>query len=102
MLVASEQRPDLALVTLGESMRLVIWLGLFVNLLAPWGIASGNGVLALALGVLALGVKVALAGVAIAVFEVTTAKLRLFRLPELLAGGFILALLGVVTGAVMR
>ena len=40
--------------------------------------------------------------VAIAVFEVTTAKLRLFRLPELLAGGFILALLGVVTGAVMR
>ena len=101
-LILEYSGPDLALVTLGESMRLVIWLGLFVNLLAPWGIASGNGVLALALGVLALGVKVALAGVAIAVFEVTTAKLRLFRLPELLAGGFILALLGVVTGAVMR
>ena len=101
-LILEYSGPDLALVTLGESMRLVIWLGLFVNLLAPWGIASGNGVLALALGMLALGVKVALAGVAIAVFEVTTAKLRLFRLPELLAGGFILALLGVVTGAVMR
>ena len=101
-LILEYSGPDLALVTLGESMRLVIWLGLFVNLLAPWGIASGNGVLALALGVLALGVKVALAGVAIAVFEVTTAKLRLFRLPELIAGGFILALLGVVTGAVMR
>ena len=41
-------------------------------------------------------------GTIVAVYEVTTAKLRLFRLPELLAGGFILALLGVVTGAVMR
>jgi len=36
-------------------------------------------------------------GVAIAVFEVFTAKMRLFRLPELLAGGFVLALLGAVT-----
>ena len=36
-------------------------------------------------------------GVTIAVFEVFTAKMRLFRLPELLAGGFVLALLGAVT-----
>ena len=101
-LILEYSGPDLALVTLGESMRLAIWLGLFVNLVAPWGIATHAGVLAILLGVLAVAGKVAIAGVAVAVFEVTTAKLRLFRLPELLAGGFILALLGVVTGAVMR
>ena len=101
-LILEYSGPDLALVTLGESMRLVIWLGLFVNLVAPVGVATHAGAVALVVGVIAVAFKVALVGVVVAVFEVTTAKLRLFRLPELLAGGFILALLGVVTGAVMR
>ena len=101
-LILEYSGPDLALVTLGESMRLAIWLGLFVNLVAPVGVATHAGALALVVGVIAVAFKVALVGVVVAVFEVTTAKLRLFRLPELLAGGFILALLGVVTGAVMR
>lgn len=100
-LILEYSGPDLALVTLGESMRLAIWLGLFVNLVAPIGIAAHAGP-ALVLGVVAVSLKVALVGVVVAAFEVTSAKLRLFRLPELLAGGFILALLGVVTGAVMR
>ena len=101
-LILEYSGPDLALVTLGESMRLAIWLGLFVNLVAPVGVATHAGAVALVVGVVAVALKVAFVGVAVAVFEVTTAKLRLFRLPELLAGGFILALLGVVTGAVMR
>jgi formate hydrogenlyase subunit 4 len=42
------------------------------------------------------------AGIAIAIFEVFTAKLRLFRLPELLAGGFVLAVLGAITALVVR
>ena len=101
-LILEYSGPDLALVTLGESMRLAIWLGLFVNLVAPVGIASHAAVAGLVLGLVVVAVKVALVGTIVAVYEVTTAKLRLFRLPELLAGGFILALLGVVTGAVMR
>lgn len=101
-LILEYSGPDLALVTLGESMRLAIWLGLFVNLVAPVGVATHAGAVALVVGVVAVALKVALVGIVVAVFEVTTAKLRLFRLPELLAGGFILALLGVVTGAVMR
>ncbi len=100
-LILEYSGPDLALVTLGESMRLVIWLGLFANLAAPWGVAA-SGAGGFALGAAVLVAKVAVLGVAVTVFEVTTAKLRLFRLPELLAGGFILAVFGVVTGAVMR
>ena len=38
----------------------------------------------------------------LAVFEVFMAKVRLFRVPELLAGAFVLALLGVVSGLVVK
>jgi formate hydrogenlyase subunit 4 len=93
---------DLGLIIVGESMRLVFLLGLLVNLLVPWGVADRQGVLFFVVGLLALVTKVAIVGVAIAVFEVFTAKMRLFRLPELLAGGFVLALLGALTAVVAR
>ncbi|MFE3785538.1 formate hydrogenlyase, partial [Amycolatopsis sp. NPDC059090] len=51
--------------------------------------------LALLAGVAALAVKVGLLGSLLAAGEVFLAKLRLFRVPELLAGSFLLALLAV-------
>ncbi len=94
--------PDLALVTVGESARLALLLGIFVNLAVPWGVAPGRGAAELAVGSAVLVAKVAIAGIAIATFEVFTAKLRLFRLPEVLAGAFVLALLGVASTLVTR
>jgi formate hydrogenlyase subunit 4 len=94
--------PDLAMATLGESMRLALLLALLVNLLAPWGIAQRPGAAAFLIGLAALAVKVGVAGVGIATFEVFTAKLRLFRLPELLAGAFVLAVVAAVTSLVVR
>jgi len=96
--------PDLALIELGSAMRLSVYLGLLANLFVPWGIATevgatGAGVLALAVGVGAFLVKVALLGAALAFAEVFLAKLRLFRVPELLAGSFLLALLAVTTSS---
>ncbi len=87
--------PDLALVELGTAMRLSVYLGLLATLFLPWGIATDTGALALAVGVIAFAVKVALLGAAVAVAEVFLAKVRLFRVPELLAGSFVLALLAV-------
>jgi formate hydrogenlyase subunit 4 len=92
--------PDLALVTLGESMRLALLLGLLVNLAVPWGVATRPGPAWVVVGAAALAAKVAVVGVAIAAFEVFIPKLRLFRVPELLAGGFVLALLATVTALV--
>jgi formate hydrogenlyase subunit 4 len=94
--------PDLGLITLGESMRLALLLGLLVNLFVPWGIAQHAGAAGVIGGLAALVGKVALAGAVIATFEVFTAKLRLFRLPELLAGGFVLAVLATITALVVR
>lgn len=87
--------PDLALVELASAMRLSVFLGLLANLFLPWGIATTATPLALALGAAALVIKVGALGVVLAASEVFLAKLRLFRVPELLAGSFLLALLAV-------
>ncbi len=94
--------PDLALVTVGEPMRLTLLLGVFVNLVAPWGMATTTKFWGIAGGLVVLVAKVAFVGVALAVFELCSAKVRLFRLPELLAGAFVLALLGVVSGLMVK
>jgi len=86
---------DLAWLELGSWLRLGALLGLLSTLLMPWGIAtelSGGGLL-LAAG--ALVVKLAMSAALLAAVEVFLAKLRLFRIPELLAGSFVLAFLAV-------
>jgi formate hydrogenlyase subunit 4 len=88
--------PDLALVEWASAMRLTVFLGLLATLFAPWGVATGSsGPLALLPALAAFAAKVLVLGSALAVGEVFMAKLRLFRVPELLAGSFLLALLAV-------
>ena len=86
---------DLAWLELGSWLRLTALLGLVVNLAAPWGIATEADVPAVALGIVAFAAKLLAAGAAVAAAEVFLAKLRLFRVPELLAGSFVLAFLAV-------
>ncbi|HUZ25531.1 MAG TPA: NADH-quinone oxidoreductase subunit H [Streptosporangiaceae bacterium] len=93
--------PELALVTLAGMMRLWLLLSLVANLFFPWGIAQTAGAAHLAAGLVALGAKTAAIAGVIAVLEVSMAKLRLFRVPEILSGAFVLAVLAVVTGLVM-
>jgi formate hydrogenlyase subunit 4 len=83
------------MVELGAAMRLTVLLGLWSSLFAPWGIATGTAPAAVALGALAFAAKTALLGAVLAAGEVFMAKLRLFRVPELLAGSFLLATLAV-------
>ncbi|MFF4403128.1 respiratory chain complex I subunit 1 family protein [Streptomyces sp. NPDC001262] len=87
--------PDLALVELGAQMRLTVLLGLLTSVFAPWGIATGPSWAALAVALAVFVAKTSLLGAALAAGEVFWAKLRLFRVPELLAGSFLLALLAV-------
>ncbi|MER6328716.1 NADH-quinone oxidoreductase subunit H [Streptomyces sp. NPDC001034] len=87
--------PDLALVELGAQMRLTLLLGLLSSLSVPWGIATGASWAALAVALALVALKVAVLGALLAAAEVCWAKVRLFRVPELLAGSFLLALLAV-------
>jgi formate hydrogenlyase subunit 4 len=88
--------PDLALVELAAHMRLVIFCGLLANLFVPWGIATTTEPIELVVALVAVAAKVTVLGVAVAIFEVFVAKLRLFRVPELLTASFVLAFLAVV------
>ena len=86
---------DLAWVEVGSWLRLAVLLGLVGNLVLPWGVATELSVPAVLLGVVAIGAKVAVAAALLGAAEVGLAKLRLFRVPELLAGSFVLAFLAV-------
>lgn len=88
--------PDLALVEWASAMRLTVLLALLSNLFVPWGIA-GDSLAMLPVAVAAIAAKVAVAGGALAAGEVFMAKLRMFRVPELLAGSFVLALFAVAS-----
>jgi len=89
--------PDLALIELASSMRLCVFLGLLASLFAPWGIAASPTPLALAIGTAAFAAKVVAGGAVLAAAEVFMAKIRLFRVPELLAGSFLLAVAAVAS-----
>jgi formate hydrogenlyase subunit 4 len=88
--------PRLALVEWAAGMRLTVLLALLANLFVPWGIAGGQpSAVDIAIGFAAMVAKVAVLAGLLATVEVFVAKLRLFRVPELLAGSFLLALLAV-------
>ena len=85
----------LELTMIHEAMRLSVLLGLLATLFAPWGISTGTGLAVLPLALVVFAAKVAALGIVLAAGEVFLAKVRLFRVPELLAGSFLLALLAV-------
>ncbi|HSN10498.1 MAG TPA: NADH-quinone oxidoreductase subunit H [Propionibacteriaceae bacterium] len=86
---------DLAWLEVGSWLRLTALLGLVVNLALPWGLAGDVRPLGLLVAVGALTVKLLGAGALVAASEVFMAKVRLFKVPELLAGSFVLAFLAV-------
>lgn len=92
----------LALVEWAAGMKLLVFLSLLVNIFAPWGIAIEATAGAMALGLVAYLVKVSALAVVIGILECTVAKLRLFRLSELLGAAFILALLAVIFFYIFR
>ncbi len=91
--------PDLALMELAAAMRLLLFMTLLVNLFGPFGIATSTALPAVAVAAVALVAKLAVVGVGLAAFEVFTAKIRLFRVPELLAVSFVVAFLAVTASS---
>ncbi|MDJ0339510.1 NADH-quinone oxidoreductase subunit H [Cryobacterium sp. PH31-O1] len=86
---------DLAWLEVGSWLKLAALLGLVSNLVVPWGVVTEFSALGLALGVVSITVKVLVLGVLLSVGEIFLAKVRLFQVPELLAGSFALAFLAV-------
>jgi formate hydrogenlyase subunit 4 len=92
----------LALIEWAAALRLLVFLSLLANLFVPWGVATSLTLPALALALAAWVLKLGLLAAVIAVLETHVAKVRLFRVPELLAASFVIALLAVTSSFLLR
>jgi len=92
----------LALVEWAAGMKLFLFLTLLANLFFPWGMPTSAAPLGLLLGLAVLVLKLAVLASGLALVETAVAKLRLFRVPELLAGSFALAVFSVLSVFLLR
>lgn len=86
----------LALLEWAASLKLAVFLSLIANVFAPWGIATTAAPAAMMIGVLVYLAKTAVLAMVIGMIECMFAKLRLFRVTDLLGVAFILGLLGLL------
>jgi formate hydrogenlyase subunit 4 len=85
--------PDLALVEWASAVKELLYLTVLVDLFMPIGIATRAAPGAILVGLVAWAAKVAFLAIAVTIAESTNAKLRLFRVPELVSVSLGLAFL---------
>lgn len=90
---------DLAFQELASSIKLTVLTSLLANLLVPWPIDPSIS-LGIAPAIFALCLKIAVLSIALSVGETFLAKVRLFRVPELLAGSLAIAFIAVIVSGV--
>ena len=85
--------PDLALVEWASALKELLYLTLLVDLFLPAGMATSVAPVALLVALLAWAGKIFVLAILVTVAESTNAKLRLFRVPELVSVSLGLAFL---------
>ena len=86
----------LALIEWASQIKLVVFLALLSNMFFPIGMATALDPMSLVIGGGAFAVKLIMLAVLVSIVESTNAKLRLFRVPDLLMVAFMLSLLALV------
>jgi len=85
----------LAMVELAASLRLLLYLSLIACIFFPFGlIADGDGLMAHVGAIAAYLMKIVVASLLLATLETSIAKMRVFRVPNLLGIALMLGLLG--------
>lgn len=85
----------LALLEWASANKFLVFIALGANLFFPWGIAENAAPLALLLAAVAFAGKALVLLAAVAFIESTIAKLRIFRVPDLLFTSFVLGMIAV-------
>jgi len=89
--------PYLGLLEYGASLKQLVLMTLVVNTFFPFGLSSDWTLQGLSLGLLFYLTKIVLLACLIVLIETTNAKLRLFRVPELLMVSFIFGALALIS-----
>ncbi|EYE88673.1 hydrogenase [Fervidicella metallireducens AeB] len=83
---------DLAYIELASAIKLAIFLTIFINIFLPFGMAVSLSAAALIKAVILYLIKMLVFLLIIAIVEISIAKFRLFRVPELIAASFSFAI----------
>ncbi len=93
----------LAMIELAASLKLVLYLSLVACVFVPWGLAGpGEGIAAHIVGLALWAGKIGIAAALLGVFEVSVAKMRVFRVPDFLGAALMLGLLATLLLFVSR
>jgi formate hydrogenlyase subunit 4 len=88
--------PYLALIEWSAAMKQLVLMTLLVNMFLPFGLSAAWGPVTV-ISLILFAAKLLVLAAAIVLVESTNAKLRLFRVPELLAVAFVLASLALMS-----
>jgi formate hydrogenlyase subunit 4 len=86
----------LALFEMASWLKLIIFLTLASNIFIPFGFYKEVSLYAVIFGIVFYLVKIIIFAIPIAFIEISMAKLRFFRVPDVMTLGFILALISLV------
>jgi formate hydrogenlyase subunit 4 len=87
----------LAFMEWGAAIKQLVLMTLLVNVFLPIGLAADASPAALGLALLVFAGKILALSAAVVVVETVNAKLRLFRVPDLLSAAFVLATLALLS-----
>ncbi len=89
--------PYLALIEWSAAMKQLVLMTLLVNVFFPFGLSADWTPAATLLSLVWFSLKLLLLAAVVALVETTNAKLRLFRVPELLAVAFVLSAMALIS-----
>ena len=87
----------LALMEWGASVKQLVLMSILVNVFLPVGLAGDGSLLTLGLGLAFFLIKIFALSAAVVLVETVNAKLRLFRVPDLLSAAFVLAAMALLS-----
>jgi formate hydrogenlyase subunit 4 len=87
----------LAFIEWGASVKQLVLMAVLVNIFLPAGLAADGSAAALGLGLLVFAAKTLALSAVVVLVETVNAKLRLFRVPDLLSAAFVLAALALLS-----
>jgi formate hydrogenlyase subunit 4 len=93
---------QLAIVELCAMVKQLIVFSLIANIFFPWGIANDISAAGIAVALLVFLIKIVILGAMMAMVETSTAKWRLFRLPDLLSVSLMLSFLSLVSFIIVK
>lgn len=95
-MILEQSGRNLALMEISSAIKQLLFMGILINIFFPWGIATTLSISAIMLSLLFFLLKGTLLALVIGIFESSLAKLRLFRIPNMFAIAFFLALLTII------